>query len=102
MVRFKKWMRIIGLAVVLLLAGCQGYIYVRERQSVIPDNLNMSSASMEGIDMTGMTMMDIPNTPGAAVTPLTSLTAPQTDAPVKTFTLTAQMATLDFGDGKPV
>src|SRR5262249_42598215 len=39
-------------------------------------------------------------TPGASATPITSIVAAPSNAPVKSFTLTAQMARIDLGNGK--
>src|SRR5579859_3532955 len=85
----------VGLGMLLLLGG--GVIYVAARRSTLPDNINMSSS--DGTDMSNMNSMSM-GTPSADATPITSLVAVQTDAPVKSFTLTAQPATIDMGNGK--
>jgi FtsP/CotA-like multicopper oxidase with cupredoxin domain len=72
--------------------------YGAARRSEIPDNINMSSSSMGGMNMSGMDM----GTPPAAATPITRLVAEPSGAPVKAFTLTAQTATIDLGNGKTV
>jgi len=85
------------LVVVVALLGVVGF--VAARRSIIPDNLNMSSSDMLGMNM------DEParaGTPPAGTTLITGLVAPPTDAPLKSFTLTAQTARIDLGDGKPV
>jgi FtsP/CotA-like multicopper oxidase with cupredoxin domain len=84
-----------GLAALILLGGGVGYAALRA--SVLPPAMNMSSTR---IDHTGMTMpMDMP---ASGATAVTQLLDPPTDAPVKTFTLTAQAATVDLGQGRTV
>src|SRR5258707_9908262 len=88
----------VSLGMILLLGS--GVIFVAARRSTIPDSINMSSS---GMDMSGMDMSTMPmGTPSADATPITSLVAVQTNAPVKSFTLTTQPATIDLGDGKPI
>ncbi|HVO43034.1 MAG TPA: multicopper oxidase domain-containing protein [Aggregatilineales bacterium] len=84
----------IFLALLLLLGG--GVFYAAARRSVIRDNMNMSSGSMDDMDMSGMTMA----TPGPGAIPITRLVAPDTNAPIKSFTLTAQTAAIDLEGGK--
>ncbi|MEO8609534.1 MAG: multicopper oxidase family protein [Chloroflexota bacterium] len=90
-------LKIIGIALVMLLVFGGSFLYVAARRSVIPDSLNMSS-SMEGMDMSSMAMA----TPDPDATSITTLVEKQSDAPLKTFTLTAQTATIDLGGGKVV
>src|SRR5258707_11068930 len=87
----------VGLGMLLLVGG--SVIYVAARRSTLPDTINMSSSDgtdMSSADMNSMSM----GTPSADATPITSLVAVQTDAPVKSFTLTTQPATIDIGNGK--
>ena len=89
----------IGLGVIVL--GIAIYIFVGAQRSKIPDNINMSSGSMDGMDMTGMVMSDMDHS--ANSTPITALDTPaNVDAPVKAFTLTAEEKIIDLGDGMPV
>lgn len=94
----KKILKIVGifLALVLLAGGSIGY--VTARRSIIPNNLNMSSGSMDSMGMSNMDM----GTPGPNATPITQLVPPQTDAPIKSFTLTAQTSSHDLGNGKTI
>ncbi len=77
--------------------------FVAARRSVIPDNLNMSPADMPGMNMAGTspnsTQMAIPSTGGTSVA---DLVEPQSNAPIKSFTLTTQMVRVDLGNGKPI
>src|SRR5215468_2062659 len=96
--RVLKFLKIVGivLAVVIVVSG--GVLFVAARRSVLSDNLNMSSTMG---DMPGMNMADMP-TPGADATPISKLIAPESDALVKSFTLTAQTAKIDLGGGHAV
>src|SRR5260221_10918165 len=96
----KRILKYVGifLAVVIVLVG--SLMFVVARRSVIPDNLNMTSSDMSGMDMSNMPDMAM-GTPSANATSITSLVAPDnTNAPVKSFTLTAQPGKLDLGNGK--
>lgn len=53
---------------------------------------------MAGMDMTVAQM----ETPAPGATPIIALVAPPSDAPVKAFTLTAETATVDLGNGQKV
>ena len=53
---------------------------------------------MSGMQMSAMAT----GTLGAAATPMSKLVAPQSAAPVRAFTLTAQTARIDLGNGKTV
>ncbi len=98
MKRFKKILKIVGASLAAILLLAISVFYVAARRSVIPDSLNMSSSDMAGMDMNGANM----GTPSAAATPITQLIAGPSDAPVKAFTLTAQTANIDLGNGKTV
>jgi FtsP/CotA-like multicopper oxidase with cupredoxin domain len=95
--RIFKWVGIV-LGVAAVVAGAVGF--AAAQQSRIPDSLDMSSSAMQnmpGMDMSGT------NTSGMDVgTPITKLTVPESDAPIKRFTLTAQPARIDLGSGKLV
>lgn len=95
----RKILKGVGIALgVVVLAGIAAGVVAAQR-SVIPDNINMSSGSMDGMDMTGMQMSSMDTS--ALSTPISTLDTPQNvDAPVKKFTLVAQTATMDFGNGK--
>ena len=74
------------LAIVLALLAGGGYLVVRA--SALPPSLNMG-------DMPGM------NHDAMSVSiPVTELVAPASDAPIKAFTLTAQMTAIALGGGK--
>src|SRR5262249_51936357 len=90
-------LKLIGIVLAMVLVVGGSVVYVAARRSVIPEAINMSS-SMDGMDMGNMAMM----TPGPDATPLTTLVEKPGDAPVKAFTLTAQTATIDLGNGKTV
>jgi len=75
--RILKW---IGITLAVLLAILVTAAVVASRRSVIPDNM-----------------------PGTAtLTPVTGLSQPPTDAPVRQFTLTAETARIDLGNANIV
>src|SRR5437016_1979804 len=103
MKRLKRILKFIGIFLVLVLVIGGASAFIISRLSVLPDNINMSSARPASADMTGMNMpgMEV-GTPGANVTPITNLVASDTNAPVKAFSLTTQKATVDLGNGETV
>jgi FtsP/CotA-like multicopper oxidase with cupredoxin domain len=80
-----------GLAVALALAG--GGAYLAVRASALPPALNMGAMDMRH------GAMDMAPAEG---TPVTQLVEPPSGAPARAFTLTAQTATIDLGQGKLV
>ena len=80
----------IGLAVAFIVLGGGGYLALRS--SVLPPALNMSATMEHGGMGAGAAPM-----PGD--TSLTQLVAPPSAAPVRAFTLTAQTAKVDLGQG---
>ncbi|HEX2911537.1 MAG TPA: multicopper oxidase family protein [Chloroflexia bacterium] len=72
--------------------------------SALPDAINMgsdqSSMNMNGTEMAGMDKTAQPG--GGTATSVTRLVEAPSQAPVKTFNLTAQEARLDLGEGKLV
>ena len=108
MKRLTKILRTIAVCVALVLAIGAGAAYLAARGSVVRDNINMSSACMDGTDMSGMDMGGMQMCPAqtvtfrAGATPLASLDTPPGSGPVKAFIVTAQMASMDLGNGKHV
>jgi FtsP/CotA-like multicopper oxidase with cupredoxin domain len=100
MKRLTGCLKIVGIGLTLVLLMGAGLLYVAARRSIFPDNINMSSdgmGDMAGMDMGNMNM----GTPSADATPITKFVAPDApNAPVKLFTLTAETATIDLGNGK--
>ncbi|MBA3869124.1 MAG: multicopper oxidase family protein [Anaerolineae bacterium] len=92
-----RTLKIVGLTLIMILVVGGSVLYVAARRSVIPDGINMSS-DMNGMDMSNIAM----TTPSANSISLTALVAGESDAPVKTFTLTTQTAKIDIGNGKTV
>src|SRR5258708_6191272 len=98
----KKTVKIVGIFVLMVIVSGASFMFIAARRSIIPDNLNMSSSG----DMTGMEMnsTQIPTmnmgSLSVSATPMTLLVTPPTDAPVKSFTLTAQTAKINLGNGK--
>lgn len=77
----KKALKIIlpALAVVIIAGG--GYAFLKYKQSVIPSALNMGANESNA-------------------TPITEFIAANTNAPTKTFNLTAEESKIDLGNGK--
>jgi len=85
--RILKW---IGITLAVLLAILVTAAVVASRRSVIPDNMNMGAQTMPGMPGT------------ATLTPVTGLSQPPTDAPVRQFTLTAETTRIDLGNANIV
>jgi FtsP/CotA-like multicopper oxidase with cupredoxin domain len=94
MVEMRKWLKILLYSILGLLLVSGGSIYVLARFSALPSSMNMGSM---GHDMSTMGQMD--NMTRVSVA---TLTEGATDAPVKTFELTAEEKELDLGNGKKV
>jgi FtsP/CotA-like multicopper oxidase with cupredoxin domain len=80
MKKFLKYFLSILLVAVLVTGGYGFYEY---KQSVIPSSMNMGSMESNAI-------------------PITKLISPTTNAPVKTFNITAQEADINLGNGKMI
>ncbi len=105
MKRLKRILTLLFSVIGLVMVVTGGVIYVAAQRSRIPDNINMSSSGMDdmaGMDMSGMSRAFAAETPNPEATPITALVEQRTDTPVKTFTLTAQPAVLDLGNGTKV
>jgi len=99
MKRLTGCLKTFGIGLLFMMVLLASVLFVAARRSVIADNINMSSDSMS--DMTSTMGNMSSGLPNANATPITSLVAPDNLAvPVKTFTLTAQPATIDLGNGK--
>ncbi len=96
-------LKIVGIGLMVMLLMGSSTLFVAARRSVTPDNINMSSSAMgnmPAMNNSDMGTMNMDMTTAEA-TPITHFVAPAgADAPVKSFTLTAQTATIDLGNGK--
>jgi hypothetical protein len=88
------WLKILlySLFVIVLVGG--GSVYVLARSSAFPSIINMGSM---GHDMSAMKQKV-----NTAVVSVASLKEGASDAPVKSFELTAEEKELDIGNGKKV
>ncbi len=96
-------LKVVGIVLISFLLIGSGTLFIAARRSIIPDNLNMSSSAMgnmPGMDSENMATMNM-GTPGAVSTPISQFVAPENStAPLKSFTLTAEIAAIDLGNGK--
>jgi FtsP/CotA-like multicopper oxidase with cupredoxin domain len=90
----RKWLQIVLWSLLVLLVGGGGSVYLLARSSALPSSMNMGSM---GHDMSVMANMD--HSTGISVA---TLKEGDSDAPVKSFELTAEEKELDIGDGKKV
>jgi FtsP/CotA-like multicopper oxidase with cupredoxin domain len=79
----KKGIKIILSALLLILIVGGGFVFWTFKHSVIPDALNMGSQAADS-------------------TQITELTMHKTNAPTKTFNLTAEAAQVNLGNGKTI
>jgi FtsP/CotA-like multicopper oxidase with cupredoxin domain len=101
----KKILKVMFYSLIALLVISSGAVYVLAKNSAMPASMNMGS--MDGMgSMAGMNRdhnHDDKATPAPhAEIPMDTLIDKPTDAPVKTFEITAEEKTIDTGGGKSV
>lgn len=90
----RKWVKNLLITIVGLLLIGGGGVYILARSSALPSSMNMGSM---GHDMSAMAGME--HSTGISVA---TLKEGNSDAPVKSFDLTAEEKELDIGNGKKV